>query len=75
MDDQMQRQIFTPYFATKPAGTGLGLAIVQRIVTEHHGEYSRKFTTDMAPVLKYDYQHRTDERGPQSPFGPLTSSP
>lgn len=37
MDDQMQRQIFTPYFTTKPAGTGLGLAIVQRIVTEHHG--------------------------------------
>lgn len=37
MDDQMQRQIFTPYFTTKPTGTGLGLAIVQRIVTEHHG--------------------------------------
>ena len=37
MDEQMQRQIFTPYFTTKPAGTGLGLAIVQRIVTEHHG--------------------------------------
>ncbi|MCI0442807.1 ATP-binding protein, partial [bacterium] len=36
-DDQMQRQIFTPYFTTKPTGTGLGLAIVQRIVTEHHG--------------------------------------
>jgi signal transduction histidine kinase len=37
MDNQMQRQIFTPYFTTKPTGTGLGLAIVQRIVTEHHG--------------------------------------
>jgi nitrogen fixation/metabolism regulation signal transduction histidine kinase len=37
MNEQIQRQIFTPYFTTKGKGTGLGLAIVQRIITEHGG--------------------------------------
>ncbi len=37
MNEQVQRQIFTPYFTTKGKGTGLGLAIVQRIITEHGG--------------------------------------
>ena len=37
--EDVQSQIFTPYFTTKgqTGGTGLGLAIVQRIVDEHGG--------------------------------------
>lgn len=38
MPEDVQAQVFTPYFTTKAQGTGLGLAIVDRIVTEHGGE-------------------------------------
>jgi two-component system sensor histidine kinase HydH len=32
-----RKQIFDPYFTTKPKGTGLGLAIVHKIVEAHEG--------------------------------------
>jgi two-component system sensor histidine kinase HydH len=32
------RQVFEPFFSTKPGGTGLGLPIAQRIVSEHGGQ-------------------------------------
>ena len=34
---EVQGQLFTPFFSTKPQGTGLGLSISQRIVEEHKG--------------------------------------
>jgi PAS domain S-box-containing protein len=39
MDEETQKQMFTPFFTTKPAGrgTGLGLAIVQSVVRKSGG--------------------------------------
>jgi two-component system sensor histidine kinase AtoS len=34
---QMRRQLFVPFFTTKPSGTGLGLAIARQIVTSIDG--------------------------------------
>jgi signal transduction histidine kinase len=34
---EVQPQLFTPFFTTKPQGTGLGLSISQRIVEGHGG--------------------------------------
>jgi two-component system sensor histidine kinase HydH len=38
MTAEERRQMFRPFFTTKPAGTGLGLAIVKKIVDLHGGE-------------------------------------
>jgi two-component system sensor histidine kinase HydH len=38
MDEQVQSEIFDPYFTTRPDGTGLGLSIVHRLVESLEGE-------------------------------------
>ncbi len=37
MSDEVQKQIFDPFFSTRKEGTGLGLAISHQIVEQHHG--------------------------------------
>lgn len=34
------KQLFTPYYTTKPQGTGLGLAIVHSVISDHAGRIS-----------------------------------
>jgi len=37
MSEEQLKQVFAPFFTTKPSGTGLGLALVQQIISEHGG--------------------------------------
>ena len=37
MSEDIQKQIFDPFFSTRSLGTGLGLAIVHNIIESHHG--------------------------------------
>lgn len=37
MEKEQLKNLFTPFFTTKPKGTGLGLAICHKIVSEHRG--------------------------------------
>jgi len=40
ISEELQKDIFTPFFTTKPVGqgTGMGLAISHNIIKKHHGE-------------------------------------
>jgi signal transduction histidine kinase len=40
MSEEVKKQIFVPFFTTKPAGkgTGLGMAVVHGIITDHQGD-------------------------------------
>ncbi len=38
VSDEQMRQLFAPFFTTKPSGTGLGLVLSQRIIALHGGK-------------------------------------
>jgi PAS domain S-box-containing protein len=42
------KNIFTPFFTTRPYGTGLGLAITQRIIQEHEGKINVESTCNVS---------------------------
>jgi signal transduction histidine kinase len=63
---QDQKQIFEPFFSTKPAGMGIGLTICQSIVASHGGSL-RAFAnkpqgTVFEIVLPADPEHSAGER-------------
>ena len=46
MSEEHRKQVFAPFFTTKPKGTGLGLALVQQITIEHGGRLECESTPD-----------------------------
>ncbi|MHC4976899.1 MAG: sensor histidine kinase [Planctomycetota bacterium] len=71
MSEQTCRQIFMPYFSTRPGGAGLGLPITKRIIDAHHGELNvdsrlEKGTvfTIVLPKKQPGAEHETDGSQP-----------
>jgi signal transduction histidine kinase len=53
MNDEIRRNIFTPFFSTKKTrGTGLGLALTARIIKLHHGDISVESEPDRGTTFR-----------------------
>ncbi len=46
LDPEARRQLFTPFFSTKPDGQGVGLTLVREILTLHGADFSLDSTAD-----------------------------
>ena len=46
------RNVFNPFFTTKPQGMGMGLAIVRTIVEAHHGQISAENQSSGGALFK-----------------------
>ncbi|MBU0484164.1 MAG: PAS domain S-box protein [Proteobacteria bacterium] len=49
--EQIQDQIFAPFFTTRENGTGLGLAIVKQIISSHNGDLKLKTSPDQGTTF------------------------
>ena len=57
MTAEVQSNLFTPFFSTKPHGQGIGLTLVQEVLSGHGfeyalertGEHTTRFTVVLAP--------------------------
>ncbi len=54
MPPEVLRQIFDPYFTTKPGGSGLGLATAYAIVIKHGGHISAESTPGAGTLFTVD---------------------
>ena len=61
IDPENHKQIFDPYFTTKPKGTGLGLAIVNKIIEAHEGRLQLESTAGQGCCFTVSIPCRTEE--------------
>jgi len=55
LTESARKNLFTPYFTTKPGGSGLGLVIVKKIVTEHDGSIRVTSSTEGGTAVIIDF--------------------
>jgi signal transduction histidine kinase len=54
ISESARKNLFTPYFTTKPGGSGLGLVIVKKIITEHDGGIKVTSSTEGGTAVVID---------------------
>ncbi len=57
IDENLQPELFTPFFTTKRDGRGLGLTIVQEILTNHRARYSLQNRPEGGAEFRIDLPH------------------
>lgn len=51
-----EKNLFTPFFSTKPNGHGIGLLLIREILTRHNCRLSLKTGTDGRTVFRIEFQ-------------------
>lgn len=54
--EETSRQLFTPFFTTKPDGKGIGLTFVREVLNRHKADYSLK--TDSDGITRFSIMFR-----------------
>jgi len=71
MDDKTRKQLFTPFFTTKPDGTGLGLMSCLRIVEQYQG----RIEVDSTPGAGTTFSVTLPMLDPDATHEPQASAP
>ncbi|MBW8042081.1 MAG: PAS domain S-box protein [Planctomycetes bacterium] len=53
MTTEVEKQLFNPFFTTKPDGLGVGLSISYSIIEAHHGEFWAKSNSDRGSTFGF----------------------
>lgn len=51
IDPEVETQLFTPFFTTKPEGKGIGLTLIRDVLTHHSADYS--LSTDSDGITRF----------------------
>ncbi len=68
MDSSTLKNMYNPFFTTKPTGTGLGLSIVYQIIREHGGQISVDSDLDTGTTFKIYLPVYIDKREKDGDF-------
>jgi signal transduction histidine kinase len=58
---QAKKNLYSPYFTTKPDGSGLGLVIVKKIISEHDGFIEINDEVGLGTAVKLKLRMQNDE--------------
>mgnify|MGYP003462453597 FL=1 len=71
MDEEIRKNLFTPFFTTKEQGTGLGLSLVKKVVDDFNGTIEVKSEPNVGTTFILTFPNESTKKPNKSSIGLL----